>query len=169
MVKRPGQATVEGAFLIPLIFLLLLMMLQPGILLFDRTVMKSAAAEACRMLATCETQEDRTACEEALRRRLGAIPQQENFHVHEGGCSWEIDLVGDEKTSETKVSLRTEVAPLPLVDMGATVLGLTNDAGNFMVAVEASSANYPGWVEGNPMGLDPQAWVEFGRTGEEAT
>lgn len=74
MVKRPGQATVEGAFLIPLIFLLLLMMLQPGILLFDRTVMKSAAAEACRMLATCETQEDRTACEEALRRRLGSYP-----------------------------------------------------------------------------------------------
>ena len=43
---------MEGAFAIPLVFLLLLLLLQPGILLYDRMVMNAAAAEGCRMLAT---------------------------------------------------------------------------------------------------------------------
>ena len=34
-----GQATVEGAFLIPVILLMLMLLIQPGILLYDRVVM----------------------------------------------------------------------------------------------------------------------------------
>lgn len=38
----PGQSTVEGAFLIPVILLMLMLLIQPGILLYNRVVMQSA-------------------------------------------------------------------------------------------------------------------------------
>ena len=38
--------------LIPVLFTALLLLLQPGILLYDRMVMQGAAAEGCRLLAT---------------------------------------------------------------------------------------------------------------------
>ena len=38
-----GQSTVEGAFLIPVILLMLMLLIQPGILLYNRVVMQSAA------------------------------------------------------------------------------------------------------------------------------
>ncbi len=46
-----GQGTVEAAFVLPVLLGLVLFLLQPGIVLYDRVVMKSAAAEACRLLA----------------------------------------------------------------------------------------------------------------------
>ena len=39
-----GQATVEAAFLIPVIFVAMMVLLQPGIILYDRMVMNHAAA-----------------------------------------------------------------------------------------------------------------------------
>ena len=47
-----GQATVEAAFLLPVLFVGLLLLMQPGILLYDRLVMQAAASEGCRLLAT---------------------------------------------------------------------------------------------------------------------
>lgn len=47
-----GQATVEAAFLLPVLFVWLLLLMQPGILLYDRLVMQAAASEGCRLLAT---------------------------------------------------------------------------------------------------------------------
>ena len=44
-----GQATVESAFLIPIAFLLLLMLLQPAIVFYDRIVVNHSAAEAGRL------------------------------------------------------------------------------------------------------------------------
>ena len=49
-----GQATVEAAFALPIALLLVLLLVQPGILLYDRIVMQGAAAEACRLLATTD-------------------------------------------------------------------------------------------------------------------
>ena len=46
-----GQGTVEAALVIPVLFVLLLLLLQPGIVLYDRMVMRGAAAEACRPLS----------------------------------------------------------------------------------------------------------------------
>ena len=34
-----GQATIEAAFIIPVLFILMLLLLQPGIVLYDRLVM----------------------------------------------------------------------------------------------------------------------------------
>ena len=50
--QESGQATVEAAFLIPVLLVALLLLMQPGILLYDRLVMNAAASEACRLLAT---------------------------------------------------------------------------------------------------------------------
>ena len=47
-----GQATVEAAFALPIALVLVILLVQPGILLYDRIVMQQAAAETCRLLAT---------------------------------------------------------------------------------------------------------------------
>lgn len=46
-----GQATVEAAFLIPVLFTVLLLSVQPGMVLYDRMVMQAAASDACRLAA----------------------------------------------------------------------------------------------------------------------
>lgn len=170
-VRGRGQATVEGAFLIPVILLLLLLLIQPGIILYDRMVMGAAAAEGCRLLATrtAVLEGSDEACEQYVRRRLGAVPQQENFHVHESGCSWVIELAGDEHASSVSVSIETQIEPLPLFDFGAAALGLTNGSGNFVQRVEVSQPVRATWLEDNELGLDPRAWVgSDGSTAGEA-
>lgn len=67
-----GQSTAEAAVALPVVFLLVLLLVQPGIVLYDRMVMAGAAAEGCRLLATSDG--DAATCEEYVRRRLGAIP-----------------------------------------------------------------------------------------------
>ncbi|MDO4400073.1 MAG: TadE/TadG family type IV pilus assembly protein [Coriobacteriia bacterium] len=157
-----GQATVEGAFLIPVVFLLLLLLVQPGILLYDRMVMSAAAAEACRTLATrsADSGVDAEAYEESVRRHLGAIPQQENFHRHRDGCSWRIELTGDERSPQVSARITGSVKLLPLLDMGGTLLGLGDGAGNVEISVFASAQTHAAWVDGNGLGLDPSSWVD---------
>ncbi len=87
------------------------------------------------------------------------MPQQDNFHIHEGGCSWDIDLRGSESSSEVAVAITNEVKPLPLFDVGARALGITNDAGNFEIHVEVTTPTKNVWVVSNDKGLDPKAWV----------
>ena len=87
-----GQSTVEAAILIPVMFLLLLLLIQPGIILYDLCVMNAAASETCRVLSTSNDESITKICEPFARRRLSAIPQQENFHKHNGGCSYEFNL-----------------------------------------------------------------------------
>ncbi len=45
-----GQATVEAAFAVPVLMVLVLMLVQPGIIRYDRIVMEGAAAAGCRLL-----------------------------------------------------------------------------------------------------------------------
>lgn len=158
-----GQGTVEAAFALPVLLLMFLLLIQPAIVLYDRMVMVQAAAEGCRLLAT------RTdalgsmdeACEEFVRRRLGAIPQQDCFHVHagEGGCSWEIALSGDETSQTVQVSIANQAKPLPLLDAAAALLGLTNDEGNLEFEVSASMPAQPGWAQEAFAGRSPEEWI----------
>jgi len=159
---RSGQATVEGAFVIPVVFLLLLLLVQPGILLYDRMVMNAAAAEGCRMLVTRapESGADARAYEQAIRRHLGAIPQQENFHRHRDGCSWRIELVGDDRAAQVIVRISGSVRLLPLLDMGGTLLGIGDGSGNIEIAVESSAPTQNAWVSSSELGLNPGAWVK---------
>ena len=73
-----GQATVEAAFLLPVLFVGLLLLMQPGILLYDRLVMQAAASEGCRLLATktAAAGDMAESCEAFVRHRLGAIPSR---------------------------------------------------------------------------------------------
>lgn len=156
-----GQATVEGAFVIPIVFVLLLLLMQPGILLYDRIVMDAAAAEGCRMLATRSSASgaDSAAYEEAVRRHLGAIPQQENFHRHASGCSWVIQLDGDEHSTEVHVRIEGSVKLLPLIDLGGRLMGAADAEGSVTMVSEASAPTQDSWVAGSEFGMSPSQWV----------
>ena len=75
-----GQSTVEGAFLIPVILLLLMLLIQPGILLFTTVWLCSlSASEGCRLISTRSSGDSLDAYEGYVTRRLGSVPQQKNF------------------------------------------------------------------------------------------
>ena len=164
-----GQGTLEAALTIPVLFVLMLLLIQPGIILYDRVVMESAAAEGCRLLATKGPSLGSMdgSCEAYIRHRLGAIPQHDCFHVHARGCSWRIDLDGDESSGQVSVRIVNEVRPLPLFDGAATMLGLTNGRGNLEIEVETSMPTQPGWVATAPAGADPSGWIGAWENGEE--
>lgn len=155
--SQRGQATVEAAFALPVLMVLVLLLLQPGIVLYDRIVMNSAAAEGCRLLATTTSSNSGTN-EDYVRRRLSAVPQIDQFHVHSSGCTWNIELSGDEGCDEVGVKISTEVKPLPLLDFGMALAGLTNASGNLLVEVEATGQVQPDWVSGATEGRNPSAW-----------
>lgn len=155
-----GQTTVEAAYLIPVLLLLILLLLQPMILLYNRTVMENAAAEGCRLLVTATSQGAYSTekYEGYVKRRLASIPPVDIFHVHSGGCTWEITMEGDESSAEVSVHIVNRVKPLPLLGWGADLLGMT-DADNLLVQeVRVSMPTQPGWVAESG-GNDPAEWV----------
>lgn len=163
-----GQGTVEAAFALPILLLCLLLVLQPGIVLYDRMVMQAAAAEGCRLLATKTSSLGSmdAAVESYVRHRLGSVPQQDCFHVHDGalGCSWDIACSGDERSQTVEVSIRNELRPLPLLDAAAALLNLVNENGNLVVEVSASAPIQPDWATEALVGRSPEdlvgAWLE---------
>lgn len=158
---RSGQATVEAAFAIPVLFVVFLLLLQPGIILYDRTVMMGAAAEGCRLLATRTEAAGagEGAYREAVLRRLGSIPPEPHFHVHDPVCTWDVELVGSEFDSLASVRIATQVEPLPIVGAAAGLLGALDEDGMLTVEVVASAPTQPDWVVENELGMDPRAWV----------
>lgn len=156
-----GQATVEAAFLIPTLLLTLLLLIQPGILLYTYLVMESAAAETCRIVATESLLEQNYASVDSYaKRRLAAIPQQENFHVHDPACTWFIDYGGNETTGGVEVEIQTEVKPLPFFDFGLDALGLLNQNGNIVLKAHHYLDTKSDWVRENPIGSNPTQWIE---------
>ena len=158
---QKGQGTVEAAVVIPVLFLLVLMLIQPGIILYDHVVMGNAAAEACRLIATKTDALGSmdASCEAFVRHRLAAIPQQDCFHVHEGRCSYDISFDGGENSENVTVRIRNELRPLPLFDAGAKLLGMTNSSGNLVIEKSATMSTQPSWAAGSVEGLVPDSWV----------
>lgn len=154
-----GQATVEAAFLVPVIFVALLLLLQPGILLYDRIVMQGAAAQGCRLLVTSTQAGGASAasCEDLVKRWLGAVPPHDLFHVHEPSCTWEVVCEGDEYAGEVAVSIQTKVRPLPLIGAVAAYAGAVDGDGNLTVAVRETASTQPAWAQAS--GISPGAWV----------
>lgn len=153
--RKRGQATIEAAFAIPVLMVLMLMIIQPSIILYDKVVMADAAAEGCRMLTT-SSQGQGQLCEDFIRRRLSAVPQVDIFHVHTTGCSWDIQLSGNQTTDVCTVSISTEVKPLPLFDIASSLTGALNERGNLTVKVDSSMDTQPSWVD---MGSGPNEWI----------
>lgn len=157
--NKHGQGTVEAAFVIPLMFLLMLILLQPGIVLYDYLVMNNAAAEGVRLAATTGQSEFEQNCIEFIKHRLSAIPQQSLFHVHNETCSYEISVIGGETAESSEVRIVNELQPLPLFDMALSLLGATNDAGNIELTVRHVQRNQPEWVAASVTGASAD-WVE---------
>ena len=156
-----GQATVEAAFLLPVLCVLVLLLVQPGILLYDRMVMEGAAADACRLLAT--TSNSREGAQEQSRGlrapRWAPVPQQDCFHVHGPQCTWDIRLEGDEASQSVRVSIATEARPLPLLGNGGKPAWHRERAGQFRgggFGCPAGAAGVGGEFRsrGRPCGLD---------------
>ena len=156
-----GQATVEAAFVIPVLFIVMLLLLQPGIVLYDRLVMGNAAAEACRLLATSTDSYGAAAasCEAFVRHRLAAVPPHDCFHVHQGSCSWEIELTGNESSDVVSVRIGNQLRPLPLFDAASKLLGLTNASGNLEIEEVVSMPTQPAWAASTEQGLSPKDWI----------
>ena len=157
-----GQASLEAALLIPLLFFSFFTLLQPGIILYDLLVMKNAAAETCRLLATKppESSETNASYEQFAKHRLAAIPSHDLFHIHKQRCSWKIELTGDETTSEVSVSISNAIRFLPLFQFGAEIMGLLDDNGNFVLSTQCSQNTKPEWILNNELGLSPRSWIE---------
>lgn len=158
---KQGQATLEAAYLIPVLFILLLLLIQPTILLYNHLVMHNAAALGCRALITKSDVmgTEGEAVENFIRRRLSSIPQENHFHVHDQDCSYEITCEGSESSAEVRVVIRNEAEPLPLLGLGANLLGVTNERGNFDQVVEVTLPTTSSWVQENDLGLNPKSWV----------
>ena len=156
-----AQATIEAAFAIPLLGVLLLMLLQPGIVLYDKIVMEHAAAEGCRLLATTTAQNASTN-EDYIRRRLSAVPEVDLFHVHSTDCTWKIELSGDEASDATWVSISTEIEPLPLIDIALRSIGAVNESGHIELAVESTMETQPSWAQASKSGAPASAIRDAG-------
>ncbi|MDO5329393.1 MAG: TadE/TadG family type IV pilus assembly protein [Coriobacteriia bacterium] len=146
LVKEDGQATVEAAIMIPIIFLLMLLLIQPGILLYDWIVMNEACAETCRAVSTISENEKQSMCESYARRRLAAIPQQDNFHVHSIGCSYDIQMSGNNTSPSVTVEIKNEVKPLPLIGFLSQTLGILNENQNFEIKASSTQQCRPSWI-----------------------
>ena len=150
-----GQATIEAAIFVPIVFLLIVLLCQPAILLYDRMVMSSAAGQAVRMLATRASNAPNGGYEQVVKAQLSAIPHSDVFHV--GGDSWRIELEGGETSREVVVSIENRLRPLPLVGLIAGAAGLVDGDGLLVVSVEARGRTQPDWVLAQ--GTSPAAWT----------
>lgn len=159
-LSRRGQASVEAVIMIPVLFLLLLLLLQPGILLYNRIVMQNAAAEGCRLLSTRSDIANYSGdkYQGYVKRRLSSIPPIDIFHAHTGGDTWNIELVGGETSTEVTVRITNKLKPLPLLDFGASLMRLTDGDGFLTQVVEATMPTQPEWAWDNSGG-GPADWA----------
>ncbi|MCL2136331.1 MAG: pilus assembly protein [Coriobacteriia bacterium] len=161
---QSGQGTVEAALVIPVLFLLLLMLMQPAILFYNRMVMENAAAETCRLLAT-KTDFSTYSTEKYegyVKRRLSSIPPLDIFHASSSGKAWLIELSGDENSSYVTVSITNYLKPLPLIGGGAALLGMLED-GYLVQTVVVTMPTQPSWAsqpDVGPPGSWPGQWED---------
>lgn len=141
-----GQATVEAAVLVPVAMVMLALLLQPVCLLYTCCVMRTAAAEGARVLATARGEGDDEACEAYVRRRLAAVPDVSIFH--EGGeGDWEVSL-GGPGSSVVSVKVTGHARPLPILGVVAGVFGEVDGSG-IVLRSEIEEEVRPSWLEGS--------------------
>jgi hypothetical protein len=143
-----GQATVEAALLLPLTMLLILVLCQPAILLYNRVVMENAAAEGCRILSGDSGNLNHIGekNEGFVIRRLSAIPAVDIFHVGTSAQDWDVSLDGGGFGDLVSVRIVNRVRPLPLLGWGAQLLGQTDADGYLAQTVEVWLPSQPNWV-----------------------
>ena len=150
---------MESALLLPVLLAVILVLVQPGIVLYDRIVMRDAAAQGARVLITQSGGDDGTA-ESFIRRRLGSVPQTDSFHIHRpGACSWEIECAGGASSGEVTVTIGNDLKPLPLIGFGAGWFGILDGEGNLHFEVSVTMPVQDGWVATSGAGANPGGWI----------
>ena len=137
---QDGQATVEAAFLLPILFVVFGLLLQPVVLLYTRGVMNSAAAEGCRLSATATNNAD---VESFVRRRLGLVPNLSLFH-NGGNASWKIECSCGKSDTYT-VAISHEATVLPLLGISAGLVAKMQDASTVKQEVNISLPVHAAW------------------------
>ena len=140
--NRCGQGTVEVAFVLPVLMILILLLLEPGIYLYDLIVMKSAASEACRLVANDSCSDENF--DDYIRRRLSAIPQTDIFHIHNSSCSYSIEKSRNEDGT-VSVYIKNELKPLPLIDVFCKPFGVLNSSGNLEINTKSEMHVFASW------------------------
>lgn len=148
-----GQSTVEAAFLLPVLFTVLGLLLQPSILLYNRCIMNAAAAEGCRLIAT--NTNDRASTQAFFERRLSAIPKIPIFHE---GDTWELSWSGEELGQPASVTIVNHAQPLPLFGIVAGLSDSVDTEGRIKQKVEVASALAPTWA--SSLGSGPADWIK---------
>lgn len=134
--------------MLPVLMLLLALLLQPACLLYTRAIMQQAAAETARALISRSTSgalSDESYVAYA-RRRLSAVPNVAAFHTG-GSAGWQVELSGNESSSEVSVEIKGKLRPLPLVGVVAQMLGEV-EGDEVVLTVQAKETSRPGWLEG---------------------
>lgn len=152
-LRECGQATVEAAFVIPLLFALFGVLLQPALLLYDRCVMGAAAAETCRLASTQPCSED--AMRAFALRRLAVLPPLDLFHSQD--CPWEIDVQAGQGVQASQVRISGHVRVLPLLGVAASALTEELGDGCAQLSCSASAQLHPSWLEG--VDGSPSDWI----------
>jgi hypothetical protein len=149
-----GQGTVEAAVLIPVLMLMLLIVAQPAIILYDQMVMRGAASETCRLLMTKTDVGVGAFADEKVnayvQRRLGSIPPIPAFHVHGASCSYLISTEGNENSEYVSVHIENRLKPLPLMQPLAMLFEEVDAEGNLVLSVDVKMQARPAWTSGTP-------------------
>lgn len=152
-----GQTTIEAAISLPVLFMLVLFLVQPAIILYDRMVMNAAACEACRVLMTYSSVSGLTEeiLHEQVVRHLGSVPAHELFHVRTEEGSWDVLFEGSERSSSVRVVIYNKVKLLPLIDAFSRAVRIADSEGYYSFEVEYVLRSQPEWIETN----SPSEWV----------
>lgn len=148
--SESGQSTIEAAVLLPVLFAVFALLLQPAILLYNHCVMNAAASEACRLIATNSTSEASTRA--YVERRLGAIPKLAVFHE---GETW--DITWNSGSDSISIDITNHAEPLPLFGITAGLSGNLDSSGKIEQHVVATCSVLPSWV--TEQGYSPSSWI----------
>ena len=151
--KQRGQATVEAAFIIPVAFIVLLALIQPGVILYDKMIMNAASAHMMR-IATTLNPDDYQEAIDVGKHYLKAIPDTPIFHDGE----WVISLEGNESEGCTSVEIIHKIQLFPLVAQAGNALGVVQ--GDIYEMKSQATLCRQQWLIENNLGLEPSAWIK---------
>lgn len=143
LVSERGQSSVEAAVVLPVLMLLFALLMQPVCVLYSIVVMRHAAAQTARLVATTS---DEGACRSFALRRLRAVPDSSLFHVG-GDADWKVSTARSSDGRTCDVEITGHVRPLPLFGVGMRLLG-ESDGEGILLRVHVSERMRPAWLGG---------------------
>ena len=143
-----AQASIESAFILPLVFICMGLALQPLLYMYSKSLCTEAVEEGARYAISVEND---TYVERYVRRRLDAIPSIGILHK-DGDGDWNIEIV--RQSNSVAISLTGHMQELPILGLAAH-LYLPHDAEGLLIEAKAQAVSHPSWREGSY-----EDWVE---------